>query len=66
MVFFMMDVISSMMNVIFYMLDGCIMFGGWFHLLYCTCNMDPKRMMYSIFTYVYSLKPFIPYDMYSG
>ena len=55
-----------MMDVISFMMDGCIMYGGWFHLFYCTCIMDPKRMMYFWFSYVYSFNPFIPYDMYSG
>ena len=62
----MMVIISSMMDVISFMIDGCIMYGEWFHLLYCTYIMDLKRMMYSIFAYVYYFKPFIPCEMYSG
>ena len=41
--------LSFMMIVISLMMDGCIMYGGWFHLLSCTCIMDLMRMMYLYF-----------------
>ena len=47
--YFMMDVISFTMDVISLLMDGCIMYGGWFHLLYFTCIMDSMRMMYLYF-----------------
>ena len=34
---------------LYFMMDGYIMYGGWFHLFYCTCIMDSMRMMYLYF-----------------
>ena len=39
------------MVVISLLMDRCIMYGGWFHLFYCTCIMDSMRMMY-LYSYI--------------
>ena len=66
MVIFVMDVISSMMDFIsFMMMDVSCMVDGFIYFIALISWIRCGWCIF-IFTYVYSFKPFIPCDMYSG
>ena len=47
---------------LYFLMDVYIFHGGCFHLFYCTCIMDLRRMLYLYFIICILFQPFIPYD----